>query len=145
MQLAIFYMYMLKKRIDDPTTSKIAKEVVLFLSMAIPTVLFSLGSGRFHCAYLQNTGTLSLDEDLTLFAGIIGFWSILALPVLQYLRYAVIDACTGFLMKAMRTQLRFMAYMVHVICLQIVLKVLAGALQLALGYDTDTSLVRCIK
>lgn len=111
--LAIFYMYYLKKRIEDPTTSKVFREVALFVSMAIPTVLFSIGSGRFQCAYLDDGN--NFDDGLTKYAAIISFWSILAVPVLQYLRLAINDACTGFLMKAMRTQLKFMSYLVHVI------------------------------
>ena len=65
--LAIFYMYHLKIRIEDPTSRKIVREVVFFLALWIPAILLSIGSHSFNCAFINEFEDFS-KSDLTFYA-----------------------------------------------------------------------------
>ena len=118
-------MHYFKKQVDDPTSNRIIKEILSLIVAIAIGVAFTLGADRYQCTYLAKEPQ---DTAWTNYSIIVSFWSILAIPVMQYLLYAINDSTSGFMRKVLGTQLKYLACMVHTISIEIVLKMLYSTL-----------------
>lgn len=101
----------------------------------VPPAIFSIGSPAFHCGYLSGDGQFGSVEvenkQLLLYSSICSFWSLAALPVLQYLLWAIKEACTGLLFKATRWQLKYAGCLVHAVTVEVLVRITISALQVS--------------
>ena len=79
------------------------------------------------------------------YAKYVSFWSVIAVPVLEYFLYAIKDSSDGFIGKVLGKQLKYLTCMIHTISVEVVLKIIYAVLQLTPGFETDIMLIRCLR
>lgn len=70
--LAAFYLYHMKKRIEDPTVRNFSKEITILVSLLLTNFIFSIGSKDFQCTYMtskEGYGVLTGSESIDLKGG----------------------------------------------------------------------------
>ena len=86
--LILFYIYFLNLRIADPTNTKPVLETILFLVTMGCGAAFSVDNASVPCLYLSREEMTNYHQQQTLhmYSIVISFWSVLALPIIIFLR-----------------------------------------------------------